>query len=121
MLSVITIVTDAMGCSVDYSRPYSFSALVQILFEPRGTHSATWIFSADSRWFGATIAIVSCHCGLRNGGTQGVGRSTTQAVGLIDFDYYLQFVPYPNHFGLYDDRTDSQVKDVVKFTAINRF
>jgi len=31
--------------------------------------------------FGATVAIVSCHCGLRTyGGTQGVGRSTTQAV-----------------------------------------
>lgn len=31
--------------------------------------------------FGAIIAIVSCRCGLRTyGGTQGVGRSTTQAV-----------------------------------------
>jgi phospholipid/cholesterol/gamma-HCH transport system permease protein len=31
--------------------------------------------------FGATVAIVGCHCGLRTyGGTQGVGRSTTQAV-----------------------------------------
>jgi phospholipid/cholesterol/gamma-HCH transport system permease protein len=31
--------------------------------------------------FGAIIALVSCHCGLRtHGGTQGVGRSTTQAV-----------------------------------------
>ena len=30
--------------------------------------------------FGATIALVGCHCGLRTyGGTQGVGRSTTQA------------------------------------------
>ena len=31
--------------------------------------------------FGAIVAIVSCRCGLRTeGGTQGVGRSTTQAV-----------------------------------------
>jgi len=31
--------------------------------------------------FGATVAIVSCYCGMRtHGGTQGVGRSTTQAV-----------------------------------------
>jgi len=30
--------------------------------------------------FGASVAIVGCHCGLRTyGGTQGVGRSTTQA------------------------------------------
>lgn len=31
--------------------------------------------------FGAAVSIVGCHCGLRtHGGTQGVGRSTTQAV-----------------------------------------
>jgi phospholipid/cholesterol/gamma-HCH transport system permease protein len=31
--------------------------------------------------FGASVALVGCHCGLRTyGGTQGVGRSTTQAV-----------------------------------------
>jgi len=31
--------------------------------------------------FGALLALVSCYCGLRTyGGTQGVGRSTTQAV-----------------------------------------
>jgi phospholipid/cholesterol/gamma-HCH transport system permease protein len=31
--------------------------------------------------FGAIVAIIGCHCGLRTyGGTQGVGRSTTQAV-----------------------------------------
>jgi len=31
--------------------------------------------------FGATLSIVGCYCGLRTyGGTQGVGRSTTQAV-----------------------------------------
>lgn len=31
--------------------------------------------------FGATVATVGCHCGLRtHGGTQGVGQSTTQSV-----------------------------------------
>ncbi len=31
--------------------------------------------------FGASVALVGCHCGLQTyGGTQGVGRSTTQAV-----------------------------------------
>jgi phospholipid/cholesterol/gamma-HCH transport system permease protein len=31
--------------------------------------------------FGASVALVGCHCGLRtHGGTQGVGRSTTQSV-----------------------------------------
>src|SRR5437870_801297 len=45
--------------------------------------------------FGATIALVGCHCGLRTyGGTQGVGRSTTQAVVaasilILVFDLFL--------------------------------
>jgi phospholipid/cholesterol/gamma-HCH transport system permease protein len=31
--------------------------------------------------FGAIVALIGCHCGIRTyGGTQGVGRSTTQAV-----------------------------------------
>ena len=45
--------------------------------------------------FGATLALVSCYCGLRtHGGTQGVGRSTTQAgrvfiVLILIFDLFL--------------------------------
>ena len=45
--------------------------------------------------FGATVAIVSCHCGMRTyGGTRGVGRSTTQAVVassilILIFDFFL--------------------------------
>jgi phospholipid/cholesterol/gamma-HCH transport system permease protein len=45
--------------------------------------------------FGATLAIVSCHCGLRTeGGTQGVGLSTTRAVVassvlILVFDFFL--------------------------------
>jgi phospholipid/cholesterol/gamma-HCH transport system permease protein len=45
--------------------------------------------------FGATIALVGCHCGLRTfGGTQGVGQSTTQAVVaasilILVFDFLL--------------------------------
>jgi phospholipid/cholesterol/gamma-HCH transport system permease protein len=45
--------------------------------------------------FGAIVALVGCHCGLRTyGGTQGVGRSTTQAVVaasilIIMFDLLL--------------------------------
>jgi phospholipid/cholesterol/gamma-HCH transport system permease protein len=46
-------------------------------------------------FFGAIIALVGCHCGLRTyGGTQGVGRSTTQAVVnasvlILLFDFLL--------------------------------
>jgi phospholipid/cholesterol/gamma-HCH transport system permease protein len=45
--------------------------------------------------FGAIIALVGCHCGLRtHGGTQGVGISTTQAVVnasvlILLFDFLL--------------------------------
>ena len=45
--------------------------------------------------FGTIIALVGCHCGLRTyGGTQGVGRSTTQAVVnasvlILLFDFLL--------------------------------
>jgi phospholipid/cholesterol/gamma-HCH transport system permease protein len=45
--------------------------------------------------FGATIALIGCHCGLRTfGGTQGVGQSTTQAVVaasilILIFDFLL--------------------------------
>jgi phospholipid/cholesterol/gamma-HCH transport system permease protein len=45
--------------------------------------------------FGATVALVSCYCGMRtHGGTQGVGRSTTQAVVIssvliLVFNYFL--------------------------------
>jgi len=45
--------------------------------------------------FGFLVAIVGCHCGLRTyGGTQGVGRSTTQAVVaasilILIFDLFL--------------------------------
>ena len=45
--------------------------------------------------FGAVVAVVSCYCGLRTyGGTQGVGRSTTQAVVassilILVFDFFL--------------------------------
>lgn len=45
--------------------------------------------------FGAIVAIVSCRCGMRTeGGTQGVGRSTTQAVVassvlILVFDFVL--------------------------------
>ena len=48
--------------------------------------------------FGAIIALVGCHCGLRTyGGTQGVGRSTTQAVVnasvlILLFDFLLSKV-----------------------------
>jgi len=85
MLPVLTIVTDAVGI---------FGGLfvaVQILrLNSTQYLSSAWdglvymdLFGGLLKpvVFGATVALIGCHCGLRTyGGTQGVGRSTTQAV-----------------------------------------
>jgi len=85
MLPVVTIVTDAMGVVGGL-----FTSVVVLRISANLYLSRAWdalgymdLFGGLLKplVFGATIAIVSCHCGLRTyGGTQGVGRSTTQAV-----------------------------------------
>jgi phospholipid/cholesterol/gamma-HCH transport system permease protein len=85
MLPVLTIVADAVGL---------IGGLVISSFVLR-LSAATYLSSAWDNLtymdifggllkpviFGAIVALVGCHCGLRtHGGTQGVGRSTTQAV-----------------------------------------
>jgi phospholipid/cholesterol/gamma-HCH transport system permease protein len=85
MLPVLTIVADAMGI---------LGGLIIAVYNLR--ISANLYLS--SAWngleysdivggllkpvvFGATLSLVGCYCGMRTyGGTQGVGRSTTQAV-----------------------------------------
>jgi len=85
MLPVVTIVTDAMGVLGGL-----FTSVVVLRISANLYLSRAWdalsymdLFGGLLKplVFGATIAIISCHCGLRTyGGTQGVGRSTTQAV-----------------------------------------
>jgi phospholipid/cholesterol/gamma-HCH transport system permease protein len=85
MMPLLTIIADAMGI---------VGGLFVAVFLLR---ISTWQY-LNSAWeglayvdllgglikpvvFGATLSIVGCYCGLRTyGGTQGVGRSTTQAV-----------------------------------------
>jgi len=99
MLPVLTIVADGVGI---------FGGLVIAYFvlhlSPNLYLSSAWdalkymdLFGGLLKplIFGATVAIVGCHCGLRTyGGTQGVGRSTTQAVVaasilILVFDLFL--------------------------------
>jgi phospholipid/cholesterol/gamma-HCH transport system permease protein len=99
MLPVLTIVADGVGI---------FGGLV-IAVQLLGLSSGLYLNSAWNSLaymdlfggllkpliFGFLVAIVGCHCGLRTyGGTQGVGRSTTQAVVaasilILVFDLFL--------------------------------
>ena len=66
--------------------------------------------------FGTIIALVGCHCGLRTyGGTQGVGRSTTQAVVnasvlILLFDFLLS----RHHPELHMNGAILELRNVVK-------
>jgi len=85
MLPVVTIVTDAMGVIGGLFTSVFVLRISANLYFSRAWDALSYmdLFGGLLKplVFGATIAIVSCHCGLRTyGGTQGVGRSTTQAV-----------------------------------------
>jgi phospholipid/cholesterol/gamma-HCH transport system permease protein len=85
MLPVITIVTDALGVLGGLFTSVFVLRISANLYLSRAWDALTYmdLFGGLLKplVFGATIALVSCHCGLRTyGGTQGVGRSTTQAV-----------------------------------------
>jgi len=99
MLPVLTIIADAVGVVGGL-----FIAVFALHISSNLYLSSAWnaltymdLFGGLLKplVFGATLAIVSCHCGLRTyGGTQGVGRSTTQAVVassvlILVFDLFL--------------------------------
>ena len=99
MMPVLTVVADAMGILGGLA-----VATLSLKLSSTGYFSSAFngLNFADvvgglikPVFFGAIIAIVGCHCGLRTyGGTQGVGRSTTQAVVnasvlILVFDYLL--------------------------------
>ena len=85
MLPVLTVVADAIGVLGGL-----FIAVAVLQISPSLYLSSAWdglkymdLFGGILKpiVFGATLSVVGCYCGLRTyGGTQGVGRSTTQAV-----------------------------------------
>src|SRR5262245_43490938 len=85
MLPVVTMAADAMG---SLGGLFTFIFVLHIsanLYLSRAWDGLSFmdLFGGLLKplVFGAILALVSCHCGLRTyGGTQGVGRSTTQAV-----------------------------------------
>ncbi len=85
MLPVATVMADAMGIIGGLATSVFVLRISANLYLARAWNGLSYmdLFGGLLKpiVFGATVAIVSCHCGLRTyGGTQGVGRSTTQAV-----------------------------------------
>ncbi len=60
-----------------------------------------WSGYLKTPFFGAIIALVGCHCGLRTrGGTQGVGSSTTDAVVLTSVSILIADLILTNMFAV---------------------
>src|ERR1051325_1610062 len=99
MLPVLTIVADGIGVIGGLFVAVFVLHITSNLYLNRAWDALTYmdLFGGLLKplVFGATLAIVSCYCGLRtHGGTQGVGRSTTQAVVassilILIFDLFL--------------------------------
>src|SRR5213592_3765391 len=99
MLPVLTIVADSTGIIGGLTIAVFVLRISSNLYLSRAWDGLSYmdLFGGLLKplVFGATLAIVSCHCGLRTyGGTQGVGRSTTQAVVassvlILIFDLFL--------------------------------
>jgi len=99
MMPVLTIVADAIGVFGGLAIALSVLHITANLYLNRAWDALNYmdLFGGLLKplVFGATLSIVSCYCGLRTyGGTQGVGRSTTQAVVvssvlILVFDLFL--------------------------------
>src|SRR2546425_2467363 len=86
MLPVLTIVADTLGIVGGLVVALNILHITTNLYLSRAWDSLNYmdLFGGLLKplVFGALLAIVSCYCGLRTyGGTQGGGRSATQAVG----------------------------------------
>jgi len=102
MMPVLTIVADTFGIIGGLAVALSVLHITTNLYLSRAWDSLAYmdIFGGLLKplVFGAIVALVSCYCGLRTyGGTQGVGRSTTQAVVassvlILIFDFFLSRV-----------------------------
>lgn len=99
MLPILTIVGNALGIVGGLAIAVSVLHMTASLYLSRAWDALNYmdLFGGLLKplVFGYTLAIVSCYCGLRTyGGTQGVGRSTTQAVVassvlILIFDLFL--------------------------------
>jgi phospholipid/cholesterol/gamma-HCH transport system permease protein len=99
MMPLLTIIADAMGIVGGLFVAVALLRLSSGLYLNAAWDGLTYMDLLGGLIkpvvFGFTLSIVGCHCGLRTyGGTQGVGRSTTQAVVaasilVLAFDFIL--------------------------------
>lgn len=85
MVPVLTIICDLVGVLGGFFVAYFLLGISPTLYltsaYDRLTYSDLVQGLVKPPIFGFIIAVVGCYCGLRTyGGTQGVGRSTTQSV-----------------------------------------
>ena len=102
MMPVLTIVADTLGIFGGLAVALNVLRITANLYLSRAWDSLAYmdLFGGLLKplVFGALVSVVSCYCGLRTyGGTQGVGRSTTQAVVassvlILIFDFFLSRV-----------------------------
>jgi phospholipid/cholesterol/gamma-HCH transport system permease protein len=85
MLPLLTIIADGIGVLGGMFIAVMFLQITANLYLSSAWRGLTYMDLLGGILkpvvFGATLSVVGCYCGLRTyGGTQGVGRSTTQAV-----------------------------------------
>ncbi len=101
-MAVVSFLLGMLGaiavCSFQFGLPSSFfiSTALDSLYL-----ADFWSGYLKTPFFGAIIALVGCHCGLRTrGGTQGVGNSTTEAVVITSVSLLIADLILTNLFTL---------------------
>ncbi len=102
IMAVIAFLLGMVGalavCSLQFGLPPSFfiSTALDSLYL-----ADFWSGYLKTPFFGAIIALVGCHCGLRTrGGTQGVGNSTTEAVVITSVSILVADLLLTNLFAI---------------------
>jgi phospholipid/cholesterol/gamma-HCH transport system permease protein len=102
IMAVIAFLLGMLGalvvCSLQFDLPASFFISTAL----DSLHLADfWSGYLKTPFFGALIALIGCHCGLRTrGGTQGVGASTTEAVVLTSVSILVSDLLLTNLFAI---------------------
>lgn len=102
IMAVIAFILGMLGaltvCALQFDLPSSFFISSSL----DSLHLADfWSGYLKTPFFGAIIALVGCHCGLRTrGGTQGVGNSTTEAVVITSVTLLIADLVLTNLYAL---------------------
>jgi phospholipid/cholesterol/gamma-HCH transport system permease protein len=94
MLPILTVIADFVGLIGGWAIAYLFLAISSRQYWSTAWHALVWNDVAQGLLkpllFALVISITGCFYGLRTtGGTQGVGRATTQAVVLASILVFI--------------------------------